>query len=348
MTNNPFTLMFGLPSNSLISRDDSLNEIITNFNNDVAMYAYIITGIRGCGKTVLLREACKKLSMDNNWIIVDINSQSSILESLTSKLYDASKVRKMLNGWSLSINLPYFTLKKEHQEITDSETILEHIIDGINKEKKKILISIDEVTNTSEFRKFVNFYQSMIGKGYKLYLLMTGLNENINSIINDKAMTFLSRLPKIELEPLDLVDISFEYKSIFDIDNNEAIKMAKLTRGYAFAYQVLGYFFFELKNKGIDEKLLNRYQRYLWTNGYTKFWNDSTPVEKKFMIGLAKAENGSKEEIIKNTKISVSNYSQYRKRLIDKRLVVVNGWDKLEFSLPQFKEFVLYMNEFGL
>ena len=133
MINNPFTLMFGIPSNSVISRDDSLNEIIINFNSDVAMYAYIITGIRGCGKTVLLREACNTFSNDNNWVVIDVNSQTNILESLTSKLYEASKVKKLLSGWTLSINLPYFTLKKEHQEISDSETILENLISGVNK-----------------------------------------------------------------------------------------------------------------------------------------------------------------------------------------------------------------------
>lgn len=53
---NPFTLMYGVSSSSIISRNDNIGRILNSFMNEEAMYMYLISGIRGSGKTVLLKE----------------------------------------------------------------------------------------------------------------------------------------------------------------------------------------------------------------------------------------------------------------------------------------------------
>jgi len=53
---------------------------------------------------------------------------------------------------------------------------------------------------------------------------MTGLPENVNTIINDATITFLSRAPKIELKPLDLITIAIEYQNIFSISQKKQLK----------------------------------------------------------------------------------------------------------------------------
>ena len=346
MNQNPFTLMYGIPSLSIIKRNNHLSTIIDNFNSTNLIYSYLITGIRGTGKTVLLREACNLLSKNEEWIHIDINSQSDIISSIASHLYDKLKTNKLIDGWSFSLNFPYISITKEKEKITDPEIIVEKLIDSISKRQKKLLISIDEVTNTPSFKQFANFYQSIIAKNNKVYLLMTGLNENINAIINNKAMTFLSRIPKIVLEPLDLSSIALEYKMIFNLENKESIEMAKLTNGYAFAYQVLGYLFYEDENKKIDEPFITKYDSYLWNNGYNKFWNDLSKQEKIFLIALSESDSGTKEEIINNMKMSSSNYSQYRRILIEKGLIFSKNYNELVFVLPRFKEYISFVKEF--
>ena len=175
---------------------------------------------------------------------------------------------------------------------------------------------------------------------------MTGLKENVEAIINDRAATFLSRAPKIELEPLSLPNIALEYKEIFRIDTNLSIEMAKLTNGYAFAYQVLGYIFYEKKYNTINESLIKEYDSYLWKNGYNKFWNELTKKEKDFVISMSLTKYNSKEEILNQNLISESNYSQYRKRLLEKGIITVSGFNHLSFVLPRFKEFITYVKEF--
>lgn len=57
---------------------------------------------------------------------------------------------------------------------------------------------------------------------------------------NDKPLIFPFRAPKIQLSPLSIFSIASSHKYIFDIDDDESISLAKATKGYAFAYQVLG------------------------------------------------------------------------------------------------------------
>lgn len=346
MNQNPFTLMYGIPSLSIISRNNHLSTIVNNFNSTNLIYSYLITGIRGTGKTVLLREACNLLSKNEEWIHIDINPQSDIISSIASHLYDKLKSTKIIDGWTFSLNLPYISITKEKEKITDPEIIVKKLITSISKHNKKLLISIDEVTNTPSFKQFANFYQSIIAKNNKVYLLMTGLNENINAIINNKAMTFLSRIPKITLEPLDLPSIALEYKIIFNLENKDAIEMAKLTNGYAFAYQVLGYLFYEDENKIINDSFIEKYDSYLWNNGYNKFWNDLSKQEKAFMIALSESKLGTKDEIIKNEILNPSNYSQYRRILIEKGLIISKNYNELSFVLPRFKEFISFVKGF--
>lgn len=347
MNKNPFTLLYGMPPQSIITRNEDIEKIVDSFSNNDNMRAFLITGIRGCGKTVLLRNICQILGSDKKWIIIDVNPQGNIENYIAQKLFSLSKEEKLIDGWEISLNLGYLTLTKgANEKINDPEIIISDLINKLNKHNKKILLSIDEVNNTPEFKKFVNYYQILIGNGLPVYLLMTAIYENTLDIINDKAMTFLSRAPKIDLNALPLMSIALEYKSVFDVDDETSKEMAKLTNGYAFAYQVLGYLFFERHEKNINDELVKEYEKYLWNNGYNKFWNDATKIEKEFLIGLALSSGGTKEEIIANSSFSQTNYSQYRKRLLDKGLIVSKDYNKLSFVLPRFKEYVLFVKDF--
>ena len=63
---NPFTLSFGKSPNEIISRYDYANEIISNFVSDNPVsHAYLIEGVRGCGKTVLMTSIEKELAKEN-------------------------------------------------------------------------------------------------------------------------------------------------------------------------------------------------------------------------------------------------------------------------------------------
>ncbi|MBR2275676.1 MAG: ATP-binding protein, partial [Lachnospiraceae bacterium] len=85
------------------------------------------------------------------------------------------------------------------------------------KRKKRVLIAIDEVSNTKNMKAFAHSYQAFIGEGLTVFLLMTALPENFSALSNSKNGTFLKRLPRIKLGGLSDILVVEKYKEIFDI-----------------------------------------------------------------------------------------------------------------------------------
>lgn len=81
------------------------------------------------------------------------------------------------------------------------------MLEQIKKAGKRLLISIDEVTNSEYIRVFASAFQIFIRQDYPIFLLMTGLYENIHNLQNEKSLTFLYRAPKVLLEPVNYPDL---------------------------------------------------------------------------------------------------------------------------------------------
>ena len=61
MENNTFTLTFGQSPTSYIQREKEIDQILSNFSLDFPLsHIYIISGVRGSGKTVLLTNAANR------------------------------------------------------------------------------------------------------------------------------------------------------------------------------------------------------------------------------------------------------------------------------------------------
>ncbi len=110
---------------------------------------------------------------------------------------------------------------------------------------------------------------------------MTGLYENIYELQNDKALTFLYRAPKLILEPLNYTAVRKSYADIFQIDLETAEKMTSLTKGYPFAYQVLGYLYWLHRDTKSLEEILPEYDQYLEEYVYSKIWSELSELDKK-------------------------------------------------------------------
>lgn len=84
--NNPFTLSFGKKSAQFISRITQTSEIVENFQADVpSNQIYMLTGVRGSGKTVLMTAIANILREDENWIVLELNPERDMLQSLAAK-----------------------------------------------------------------------------------------------------------------------------------------------------------------------------------------------------------------------------------------------------------------------
>ena len=216
------------------------------------------------------------------------------------------------------------------------------ILTNLQKAGKKVLVAIDEVTSNSQMHEFASAFQIMIRQNAPLYLLMTGLYENIDELQNEKSLTFLYRAPKIYLKGLNLGAVGRKYKSIFSLNDEQAREMANLTKGYPFAFQVLGYLTYN--NAGDYTSVISEYRQYLEDYVYDKIWSELSPKDKQITYVIAECESGRIIEIRQRLGIDTNAFNPYRKRLIRKG--IINGDERgfVKFTLPMFKEYVLENN----
>lgn len=230
----------------------------------------MITGVRESGKTALMNLVISYFEEKDDWIVVKINPERDIITSLASKLYDKGSGKRLFAEVNLSVNLYGISLSTSGSNpISNPESILDKLFADAKKHSKKVLIAIDEVSN-SHVRVFAHTFQGLIGDDMPAYLVMTGLYENIHFLQNEKTLTFLYRAPVIERKPLDIIDIALSYEEIFNIGKTEAGALAKMTGGYAFAYQALGYVLYENNTSEINDKILKIYDSYLRKFAYDK------------------------------------------------------------------------------
>ena len=83
MKDNPFVLTFGREPLQFISRLDYFYEVKRNFTSSTySNQIYMITGVRGSGKTVLLTMFAKDFEKEKDWIVVDLNPERDMLNKL--------------------------------------------------------------------------------------------------------------------------------------------------------------------------------------------------------------------------------------------------------------------------
>ena len=341
MSQNPYSLIFGKKPEQIISREMSTSYIIDSFlAEQPSQMVYILTGVRGAGKTVMMTDIAQRIKDEDNWIVIELNPERDMLEALISKLASENSLARIFK--SARINLSLFGVGLEvsgEVPVSDSETALEKMLQSIKNKGKRLLITVDEAVNTVNMRTFVSSYQILIRQDLPVFLLMTGLYDNIYDIQNEKTLTFLYRAPKIELKPLNIGTIADNYRRNFNIDPDDALKMAKLTKGYSFAFQVLGYFSWE--HGVMSDRAYTEYKQYLEEYVYEKIWSELSGKDKFVLNGIAHTENGKISDIRRYLNMETNQFNPYRKRLIRKGIINGETHGYIKFVLPLFDKFVI-------
>ncbi len=340
MSSNPFNLTFGKEPTHMIGRYGQTGEIVDTFEaSEPSQQVYMITGVRGSGKTVFMTSIAKTFKRKDDWIVLELNASGELLKEFAAKLYNEKSLSNAfeadginLSFWGIGVDL------KKAKPITDLETAIERMLDRVVKSKKRVLITIDEVSNTKEMRYFSGAFQILIRHDYPLFWLMTGLYENINRLQNEDNLTFLYRAPKIYLNALNIYRISESYEQLLNVGKDDATELAKMTKGYPFAFQVLGYFMHEKKcdlKKAVSESRI-----YLDEYVYDKIWIELSEKEKDILGCIALKECTEVKMIKEYMNLKPNEFSVYRDRLIKKGIVDGSSRGRLDFSLPFLDEYI--------
>lgn len=337
---NPFTIAFGKEPTLFIDRNYQLSEIEDNFNSTTSpTQVYMLTGVRGSGKTVALNSIYNLFNKNKDWIVVDLNSSGDILNEFAASLYDVPSMHKLFIKAKIDLSLLGIGLSiKGATPVNHVNIALEKMLNEVKKQGKKVLVCIDEATNTKDMKLFASEFQILTRHGMPLYLVMTGLYQNIDALQNDDTLTFLYRAPKINLNKLSLSAIINSYINVFNCSKQKAKEMADLTLGYPFAYQVLGYLCYRNNTTDI-KKIIPQLEQYLEDYVYRKIWIELTENEKKIIKAIAKGKILTKA-IREYTKMPSNSLSVYRDRLNKSGVIDTSEYGKMTFSLPRFGEII--------
>lgn len=338
---NPYTLVFGKEPREIISRLSDSARIIEDFtDNDPSQVIYMISGVRGTGKTVFMNDIANRLRKDPDWIVVELSSESDLLLDLVSELSSNNELSRKFHNAKINLSFWGFGLEIENTTpISNIKVALTKMLETLSKDGKRLLVTIDEVTSTKPMREFASVFQILIRQNLPIFLLMTGLFENIRELQDEKSLTFLYRAPRIDLKPLNIRSIADNYMENFHLTAEAARDMAEKTRGFSYAFQSLGYMTWE--NDGNYLSVLNDYRHNLSELVYEKIWSELSPKDKLVLRGMAENPEGKIKNIRQTLDLSTNEFNPYRDRLIKKGLINGDDYGIVRFTLPYFEEFVL-------
>lgn len=345
---NPFTTTFSkIPDNSYIPTSQA-EEIIENFRYDnPSESVYKITGVRGSGKTVLLAKIEGEFNSESNkkagWLVCRISPARDMLQQLASFLVkEGFTTEKKKSSVSVSAgvlnkagSIGISTTGKE--DYSDVGVDIDEMLKKLRKKGKKVLIGIDEVSKTDEMVVFASEYGKWLRENYPIYMVCTGLYENIEQLSNVKNLTFFRRATTIMTEPLNVIRMTEMYRAKLGLDTSKAKKLAESTKGYAYAFQELGVICF--KSQGIEvEDAIEELKTELYAYSYEKIWEELSEGDKKLARELTDKLEYKREEVLPKLD-SPSNYSVYRDRLKRRGIVRVRqGY--ISLALPFFADYI--------
>lgn len=337
---NPFSLNFGKEPYRVVSRQNQIQEITDTFVSDTpSTMVYVITGVRGSGKTVTMMSAFNELKKSRKWIALTLNPNRDLLSELAAGLFDNPLIKPAFVKAEISLNFVVSASLTIDSQVTDVDVQLKKMFRIIDSMGIKVLVAIDEVSKSEQLKIFASTYQMLISEGFPFYLLMTGLYENIRNLQNEKNLTFLYRAPQIELKPLGIMAMSNNYKEVFDISDDEALEMARFTRGYSYAFQVLGYLKYKRNNAPLEE-ITPEFDEIMEEYSYEKIWSELSERDREVIKLLAKNGRMKVKDIQTATGMTSGSFSTYRRRLGKGGLISLEDYGYCELSLPRFGEIV--------
>ena len=114
---NPFNINFGKEPYSIVSRENELKDIYDSFSSERPFSnVFILTGIRGSGKTVAMTNISNYYKTINNWICIELNPELDLLEQLASKIYDEGKLRKLFISTEFNFSFKGFGISIKGKE----------------------------------------------------------------------------------------------------------------------------------------------------------------------------------------------------------------------------------------
>lgn len=182
---------------------------------------------------------------------------------------------------------------------------------------------------------------------------MTGLPSRISEVQYDNTLTFLLRSNRVYLSPLDEKTIANSYEKAFtkgkrEIDFMVLDEMSRAVKGYAYAFQTIGYYAWRFSrellqlNEEVLKQTIRAAKKDLFRNAYERMYMDLSKNDRDFIEAIIKAgtDRVTTKQLQDILNKPINYISVYRARLLDDQLITSPQRGVVQLALPFFAEFV--------
>lgn len=348
MTMNPFDPTFGSIPDLLLDYRPRAEQFVDDLAMAKTPQTWFITGVRGAGKSVYMNVIGEELrKRQPRWLVVRTSNVDNLFERLYENLvtplvsYDVSELSVL--GLKITKRHP-----QTEEEFRAAITTILHNWGRLLK-NARIVILLDEASNTPALKRFTTAWNEWKADNLPVHLLMTGLPKEVNDLSGDANLTFLLRASRYYMQPLAFSSIVETYTQVFG-DEHLAIKLAKMTNGYEFAFQLLGSLTYQALqtqvSHGVVERVKPAYQQRLFDQAYIENVKNLRSGTREYLQAVA-TNNGETAAIVAELGISRQAVNNYRRRLINYGLIYPVTKGQVAFTLPYFAEFLRQDNDAG-
>lgn len=379
---NPYTPGFGRVPNFLAGRDAVIEEAKQHIISTQSKYperSVVYYGLRGVGKTVLLNtieNIADDLNVlyehieikENDSFIRDISIASQkLLGQMSFKETAKDKINKALNAikrLKITLNPQDGTLSAELSDL--------YIPNSLSSDITELFVSLGKVASDTNNTICLFIDEIQYIKNEHLEALLMALHR-VNQL-RLPILFFCAGLPKILKTFGDIKSYSerlFQYTQIDSLKQEDAIKaivqpakkfnaeysenaiaeILSITKCYPYFIQELCSTIWSRHNNNTiqTENVLSSISYYLENLDKSFFqirFERCTELEKEFMYSMVRC--GELPCTIANVAHimgrSVKSISPTRGQLINKGLIYATGYEEIDFTVPQFDEFLKRIN----
>ncbi len=365
MNPNPFKPTAGKRPPMLIGRESVIEDFEEGLDNGAGAPGrlMLITGNRGCGKTVLLREL-QRLASERGWAVV---SDSASL-GLCDRLADALRSNKPVVT-SMEFG-PSFGRMSVEAARAKGETLRGLVNERLKKlgPGKGILFAIDEAQSASieELAALAVLYQQVLGdqdatglpdsdqRG--LALVFAGLPSMVDDLLEEPSVTFLRRAQQRTLGAISLPKVRDSYiQTVKDaglyVDAETADLAAHKSMGHPYMVQLVGYYMWRSAvrrgSQVIESCAMSRMAMRMPSSEFYEavdaplYYGLRSP-QRLFIEAMAADEGKPTRmaDIIERCDRTQSWASKYRASLIRERVIEAAGYGLVRFTVPMLGEYI--------
>ena len=353
----PFSKIFGKKPPYYIDREELIDAIVDDYYLD---YGYLkvasILCARGIGKTTLLKGVQEECLSEGNWVTVFAVNNDRLLLNIYSQLYENSRV--YLDKYSdiiknIKIALPGISFDINNDtgyESKNYEALIRSLTLELTRKDINVLFIVDEVFPSKQLAGFITLFSEMFTATNNICLLLGGLPDHLDEIINGKNTSFLARSQRFILEPLNIQNISEEYANIFkkyhkDIRQEHVHLLSEATFGNPYLFQSFGYNLFQLNKDTYNEDdiyyAIDRGKNDYFENVLSIMCKELTDIEKSFLDAMLD-DVSTKVSVIKDKLDKTpTTINTYKDRLILKGFIQQKTHGEVKFAMPYLTQYLI-------